>query len=93
MAESEADIMGDEEVKVQDEGATARALEAGVADMTWDPEDPPVSMPVKEVMPDLKDSSFKEPQAEDPQVEIPPVEMHQVTPWVHFKAQICQDEV
>ena len=41
MGESEADVVGDEEVKVQDKGATARATpEAGVADMTWDPKDP-----------------------------------------------------
>ena len=82
MGESEADDVGDKEVKVQDKGATARAtLETGVADMTWKPKDPfleftdenpstirtsvatltPVSMPVKETMPDFKESSFEEP--------------------------------
>ena len=97
MGEIEADIVGDEEVKGQDEGATARAApERGIADMTWDPEDPflestdedpsttqtsvAVSMPVKETMPDLKEASFEEPQAEEPQVESPTVEMHQVMP-------------
>ena len=41
MERSEADAAGDEEVEGQDEGAMARAvLEAGVDDLTWDPEDP-----------------------------------------------------
>ena len=134
MGESEADIVGDEEVEVQDEGATAGATpEAGVTDMideeikvqdegatarvtseegvtdtAWDPKDPilesadgnpstaltsvAVPTPVEEVMPDLKDSGFKESQAEEPQIESPPAEMHPVIPWVRFEAQISQDE-
>ena len=41
MGENEADIAGDEEVKGQDEGATAGAAPGtGAANMTWDPEDP-----------------------------------------------------
>ena len=38
---SEADAVGYEEVKGKDERVTAEAaLEAGVADLTWDPQDP-----------------------------------------------------
>ena len=41
MEGSEADAAGDEEVEGQDEGVTAgAALEAGVADLAWDPWDP-----------------------------------------------------
>ena len=45
MEEGEMDATGDEEVEGQDEGATAGAApgaapEAGVANITWDPEDP-----------------------------------------------------
>ena len=41
MEESEADAVGDEEVQGQDEGTMARAApEVGVANITWDPEDP-----------------------------------------------------
>ena len=81
----------------------------GAADVAWDPKntfpkvidgDPNTAqvlvaplIPVKEGMPDLKDTSLEEPLEEEPQANNPSMEVHPAMLWVCFKAQVCQDEV
>ena len=124
--EGDADTVGDEDVEEQDEETTASTVhETGVADITWDTEDPylefndensgthqtpvaastPVSIPTEGTLTGPKQPSLKEPQVEnsapDPVAiselvpdysDIPLVgfsrpELHQVVPWVCFKAE------
>ena len=44
-------------------------------------------------MPDLEDTGSKEIIEEEPLVDVPPMEGPPAIPWVHFEAQICQDEL
>ena len=46
-----------------------------------------------EGMPGLEDVSSEEIMGEEPPVDIPLTEGPPALPWVHFKAQICQDEI
>ena len=98
--EEEPKLPNDETVEVTDAAWGLKDITLKVVDEDPGATQAPItaSMPGQEGtldfegMPNLEDIGSEEIIGEEPPVDIPPMEGPPVLPWVHFKAQIHQDE-